>query len=134
MATVLDLMLNIRERVTIFYHKDTNSFDIYPSSPIEKETLTMDSLIPTHDTNNFRLPSYEDIDHKEIFSFFVRECVEDKEMRKQLFYILRRHDYMDDFIDKLHEFDLYDDFELICGDVYNQIFMEWKEENGLDFE
>lgn len=70
MATVLELMLEMREHATIFYHKDTNTFDIYPFSPIEKESLAMDSQIPDHDTNNFRLPSYEDIDHKDIFEFF----------------------------------------------------------------
>lgn len=38
--------------------------------------------------------------------FYVREQVEDKEIRKQLFDILRRNEYMDAFIAKLHELNL----------------------------
>ncbi|WP_155849100.1 hypothetical protein [Candidatus Stoquefichus massiliensis] len=39
-------------------------------------------------------------------------------MRKELFNILRCHHYIDEFLDKICEFDLYDDFELICGNIY----------------
>ena len=65
--------------------------------------------------------------------FYVRECVEDKEMRRQLFDILRRRDYMDLYLDKLHELDLYEDFDEVCGDIYIQIFDEWAKENNLNF-
>lgn len=69
---------------------------------------------------------------KIFLNFFGRECVDDKDMRKELFNILRRHHYIDEFLDKISEFDLYDDFELICGDIYDQIFMEWQKENDID--
>ena len=79
------------------------------------------------------LPTYEEINHKDIMRFYVKECVEDKEIRRQLFNILRRDDYMDAYLDKLHELDLYEDFVDVCGDIYIQIFDEWIKENGLDF-
>ncbi|MCM1040532.1 MAG: hypothetical protein NC434_14535 [Ruminococcus sp.] len=79
------------------------------------------------------LPTYEEIDHKDIMRFYVRECIEDKEIRRQLFDILRRRGYMDAYLDKLHELDLYEDFVDACGSVYVQIFDEWAEKNGLDF-
>ena len=65
--------------------------------------------------------------------FYVKEFVEDKEIRKQLFNILRRHNYMDMFLDKLHELNLYDDFIDACGSVYIQIFNEWADKNDLTF-
>lgn len=30
MGTVIDLMLSVKEKSFIFYHKDTNCFDCYP--------------------------------------------------------------------------------------------------------
>lgn len=134
MSTIIDLMLAIRDRKIIFYHKDTNQFDCFPCSQIELQNLSPDARIPYKDTNNFPLPSYEEINHKEIMSFFVREFVDDKNLRKQLFNILRRHDYMDAYLDILQEQNLYDDFIEICGDIYVQIFEEWARKNDLDFK
>ena len=130
----MDLLLLIRERTYIYYHKDTKEFDGWPISAREMEHISYDEKIPYKDLNNIRLPSYEEIDHKEIMSFFVREFVEDKDVRKQLFYTLRRNEYIDAFIDKLREFNLYDDFVDACEDIYIQIFEEWAEENELDFK
>ncbi len=56
---------------------------------------------------------------------YVKQHVEDKEIRKQLFYILRRHEYMDAYLEELHKLKLYDDFVYIFEYVYIQIFMEW---------
>lgn len=60
------------------------------------------------------LPTYEEIDHKEIMRFYVREFVEDKTIRKQLFDILRRDEYMDAYLEKLRELELFDDFTEAC--------------------
>lgn len=65
--------------------------------------------------------------------FYVKEFVEDKAIRKQLFDILRRDESMDAYLDKLRELDLYDDFIYACGDIYIQIFEDWAEQNELDF-
>ena len=40
---------------------------------------------------------------------------------------------MDAYLDKLHELNLYEDFDIVCGDIYIQIFDEWTKENDLDF-
>lgn len=133
MGTVIDLMLAIRERRDIFYHKDTDQFDYLPISEIQMKTLSPDAKITDHDTNNFRLPSYEEVDHEGIMRLYVKECVEDKAVRKKLFDVLRRDEFVDAFIDKLHELNLYDDFMNSFGDIYYQIFDEWADRNGLDF-
>ena len=65
------------------------------------------------DDNNFRFLTYDEINHKDIMRFYVRECVEDKLIRKQLFNILRRDNYVDVFIDELHKCELYEDFDMI---------------------
>lgn len=134
MSTIIDLMLAVRENRTIFYHKDTKQFDYFPISEFERKEIDFDALIPIQDLNNFRFPSYEEIDHKEIMRFYVRECVEDKKIRKQLFDILRRNKFVDAYLDKLHELNLYDDFTNVCGDIYFQIFKEWADNNDLDFK
>lgn len=134
MTSIIDLMLSIREKCTIFYHKDTKQFDYFPISEFELKKLDFDAKIPLNDTNNFRLPSYEEIDHEEIMRLYAKEFVEDKEIRKQLFDILRRNEYMDAYMDKLREFNLYDDFINVCGDVYIQIFKEWADKNNLNFK
>ena len=77
MNTIIELMLAIRERVTVFYHKDTKQFDYYPISEFERRELNPDTRIPINDVNNFRLPSYKEINHEEIMRFYVREYVED---------------------------------------------------------
>ncbi len=134
MVSIIDLMLSVRENYTIFYHKDTNQFDFFPVSELELKKLDFDAKIPLNDTNNFRLPSYEEINHEEIMRFYVKECVEDKEIRKQLFNILRRDKYMDAYMEKLRELNLYDDFIGVYGDVYIQIFNEWADKNNLNFK
>ena len=75
-----------------------------------------------------RLPSYEEINHKDIMTYYVKECVEDKNYRQKLFYILRNHDYMDRFIDAIKELNLYDEYVMVTDDLYNQIAEEWEEE------
>lgn len=131
MSTIFELMLAIKKDCLIFYHKDTGIFDNSPVSEEELKHLSENRNITIENRNSILLPRYEEINHKDIMRLFVRECIEDKEIRKQLFYILRRTDYMDAFLDKLHELDLYQDFEDVCGDIYIQIFYEWAEENDL---
>lgn len=126
-------MLAVKERSLFFYHKDTNCFDDYPISEIERENIFADARVPYKDMNNFMLPSYEEINHEGIMRFYVKKFVDDKAVREQLFHILRRDNYMDPFLDKLRELNLYDDFIDACGDIYYQIFKEWADKNDLDF-
>lgn len=133
MSTVIDLMLAVRKGRDIYYHKDTKQFDYLPISEKEMKKLSPNARIPMHDTNNFRLPSYEEIEHEGIMRLYVKENVEDKAVRKKLFDSLRRDEYVDAFLDKLYELNLYDDFIDVCGNVYIQIFEEWADKNRLDF-
>ncbi len=130
MNTIVEIMLAIRARNPVYYHKDTKRFDRFPYSKTEK--LNPNALLPFgSDRNTIMLPTYEEIDHEVIMRFYVRECVEDKEIRRQLFNILRRRNYMDAYLDKLHELNLYEDFIDACGDIYIQIFDEWAERNDI---
>ncbi|MCM1025624.1 MAG: hypothetical protein NC432_04275 [Roseburia sp.] len=132
-VTVMDLLLAVRENSPIYYHKDLKVYDRFAYS--RGEELDFNALLPIEDDGNtIELPSYKEIDHEEIMRFYVREFVEEKEIRKQLFSILRRIDYIDAFLEKLRELDLYEDFTETCGDIYIQIFSEWAEKNHLSFE
>ena len=132
--TALELMLHVDNRnAQLFYHKDTKTFDWRSLSPIQMQNLDFNALLPMIDENNIRFLTYEEIDHKELMSFFVHECVDDKEMRKKLFCTLRRHIYVGPYIAALKELELYDDFVLFSENVYNQMFHEWAEKNGLKF-
>lgn len=134
MSWLIELMLAINNwSACLFYHKDTNTFDGYPVSAIQLQNLDENARLPVKDENNFRFLTYDEINHKDIMRFYVKECVDDKEIRKQLFNILRRSDYIESFIEKLNELSLYDEFEIVCGDIYYQIFHEWAEKNDLKF-
>lgn len=80
--------------VYLFYHKDTNTFDGCPVSAIQLQNLDVNAQLPMKDENNFRFLTYDEIDHKELMRFYVKECVDDKEIRKHLFNILRRTDFV----------------------------------------
>ncbi len=135
MNTIMELMLKINDwSIQFFYHKDTNTFDRYSVSEIQLQNLDMDAKLPMKDENNFRFLTYDDIAHKDIMRFFVKECVDDKEIRKYLFNILRRTNFVDCFIEGLHKVNLYDEFEMICGDIYEQMLLDWAKKNGLKFD
>lgn len=134
MSTIIELILSIKKwDDLLFYHKDTKVFDRYPLSEIQLKNTDQNAEIPLKDYNNFRFLTYDEINHKDIMNFYVRECVEDKVIRKQLFNILRRHDYVDAFLNGLRQYNLYEEFEMICGDIYIQMFHEWTRKNELSF-
>ena len=74
------------------------------------------------------LPTYKDINHKDIMSFYVKECVVDKKIR-----ILRNYDYMDKFITAVKELDLDDEYKMVTDDFYRQIADEWVHKNNIKF-
>ena len=100
------------------YHRNTEN-----SLKEEIGNGILDELIP--------LPRYDDIDHKSIMSFYVREFVEDKEKRRKLFNILRNHDYMDKFLAAVKELELYDEYIMVTDDIYIQLAEEWAENSGV---
>lgn len=134
MDKVVELMLAIKENCVVFYHKDTRSFDYLPFSEEEMKTLSPNRrLLMAEERNSIPLPAYREINHREIMSFYVKEFIEDKELRKKLFYVLRRKEYMDAYMNMIREAGLSEDFSEKCMDYYKQIFDEWTEKNGLDF-
>lgn len=134
MSSIIKIMLEINNwSAYLCYHKDTNTFDRCPVSAIQLQNLDVNAQLPLKDENNFRFLTYDEIDHKDIMRFYVKECVNDKEIRKQLFIILRSSNYVDSFIEELRELNLYDEFEMICGDIYGQLFFDWAKKNGLNF-
>lgn len=135
MSTIFELMLEIdSNKKTVFYHKDTKIFDCCPLSEIELKNIDWNAKIcEDKDRISVSFLSFKEINHKDIMSFYVRECVYDKEIRKKLFYILRRDNYVKPFIEELQNLNLFDDFKITCEDVYEQIFIEWAEEKGVKF-
>lgn len=80
----------------------------------------------------FELPTYEEMNHKEIMRFYVKEIVYEPEHRIALFDILKRYEYMDAFYKKLKEFDLYEDYCEFTNGLYNDILHEWADRNNID--
>lgn len=134
MSSIIEMMLKINNsNVQLYYHKDTNTFDNLPVSSIQLQNLDRNARLPLKDENNIRFLTYDEIDHKDIMRFYVKEWVDDKETRKLLFNILRRSDYVDAFIEGLRGLNLYDDFEMACGDVYEHMFLDWAKKEELNF-
>ena len=63
---------------------------------------------------------------------FVKEFVDEKDTRKCLFGILSRRDYIDDFIQALKDFDLYELFEDVYSEYYGNIFNDWLLYNKIE--
>lgn len=133
MATIFDVMIAIRENRSAYYHKDTHTVDFWPISKIEGENIDLNEKLTYPDENNFPLPSAKEIDNNNIMRYFVKEFIDDKVMRKALFNILQRHKYEDAFVEKLKEFDEFDNFHGFASDIYYEIFVDWAKENNLDF-
>ena len=84
------------------------------------------------DTNNVRFLSFEEINHKEIMKDFIKSgIVYEKDIRKKLFDALRYSKFVTQFIDRLKEFDLYDDFLDYSNDYYKVLFEDWKIANDV---
>ena len=56
-----------------------------------------------------------------------------KSNAKKLFDVLRRREYVDLFIETLKSLELYEEYIMFAEDVYEQMFEEWAQENGLEF-
>ena len=80
---------------------------VNPHKYIERQIKDFDKMI-LEEKNNlifpsyeelsiYELPSYEKINHIEIMRFYVKNCIIDVKIRKELFDTLRNHDYIDKF-------------------------------------
>lgn len=92
----------------------------------EEKRIPMFNTLPL-----IELPGYKELDHKGMMSYFVKEIVEDKSIRQELFYILRRHEYMDSFYEALKKHNLYQDYCDMSDDFFRQIINEWQEEHNI---
>lgn len=105
MATIMGLVLSVDSPNTcIYYHKDTGSFDYSSFSKNELNDILKHPNEPAKvSTNSFQFLTFEDLDHRSGMSLFVKTFVtDDKELRKELFDILRHRDtYMRPFLAKL---------------------------------
>lgn len=134
----MELLLLIKDSSDyLYYDKFDNVFtyEHYNKKHLEEQTkkygkknLSLSQLTP-----NIKLPSYEEIDHEQIMRYYVREFIDDKAIRKTLFSILSRINYVEPFIEKLKELNLYEDYYDACGNVYKGIMEEWAEKNSITF-
>lgn len=138
-TTLSDILRNIRKEERLYLEPSTMTVGdiIYfrrqriPINITEKELENL--RIPTlNELRLIELPSYYEIDHKSIMSFYVKECVYDKQIRKQLFNALRNHDYYDKFIGLLNKFGLYDEYLEVTDSFYHQMAYEWCLENNIE--
>ena len=132
MMPLSDILRMIGKDTWLFLCPETkvvNTVDYFYRKAKESGEINFDEKIGTGFFEKLiRLPSYEEINHKDIMTFYVKECVEEKKLRQKLFYILRNHDYVDKFIDAIKELNLYDEYLMVTDDIYNQIAEEWVEE------
>ncbi len=135
-CTIADVLMEIHYRECIFLKTDTleivNLMDYFkkflPENPTEED---YEKLPSKESLNIYPLPDYDFINHKSIMSEFTHNIYDNKEARKELFYILRNHDYMDKFYECLKKYNLYDEYRVYASDYYNFVFREWCEKYNI---
>ncbi len=61
-------------------------------------------IIPNYkDLNIYKLPNYKELDHKDIMTLYVKDSVNDKEIRKELFNALWNCNYLHKFYNDLRK-------------------------------
>lgn len=103
----------------------------YRQECLEKDDINSEEIGTGITGELINLPHYKDIDHKNIMSYFVKEFVDDKEIRRKLFNILRNHDFMDKFIDTVKNLELYEEYIMATDDIYIQLAEEWVKEHNV---
>ena len=94
----------------------------------EKNNLIFPSY---EELNIYELPSYEEINHIEIMRFYVKNCIIDTKIRKELFDTLRNHDYIDKFNDVLKKYNLQDEYMDVSSFYYQSKIEEWLDKNNI---
>lgn len=141
-TTLLDILRIIPERSVLYFKIDTgeivNPFDyIKKYLPKNYNTLTSKekeklNIPKCEDLNIYRLPTYEEINHKKIMTLYVKTSITDKEIRQALFYSLRNHEYMDKFYNLLRKYELFKEYLYFSDEYYNEIINNWKKENKIE--
>lgn len=63
-----------------------------------------------------------------IMLYFFDISMEKEQSKDETMY----HHGIDAYVEALRKLDLYDEFDMVCEEIYYQIFSEWKEKNGLE--
>lgn len=72
-------------------------------------------------------------EHKDIRSFFVREFIDNKELRRKLFNALRhRTDFYNLFDDICKDNGIYEDYIFFSEDIYIEIANDWYKKNETE--
>lgn len=141
-VTLIDIIRIIKDRMAMFYKTDTNQIvnpidyikEYIPDNYHElsyEETRKLN--IPTYEELNiYKLPDYKELNHKEIMSLYVKNNVNDKEIRQALFFALRNYDYMDKFYNNLRKYGLFKDYLEYSNYYYEEIINDWMIENKID--
>lgn len=127
------------------YYINIDKWELFDLNAFEKEYLKKHpeglyaknngKLLPEGvDLNLYELPTYEEINHKEIMRFYVRELVYEKDIRKVLFDILKHFDYMDKFYEVLDKYNLYDEYCEVTEGIYQDILIEWANKNNIELK
>ena len=100
--------------------------------PLSDEEVKELNIPDYKDLNIYMLPYYDDLNHKDIMTLYVKRNIYDKEIRQALFYALRNYDYMDKFYDNLRRYGLFKDYLEYSNYYYEQIIKDWKIKNNID--
>lgn len=100
--------------------------------PLSDEEIKELNIPDYKDLNIYMLPYYDDLNHKDIMTLYVKRNIYDKEIRQALFYALRNYDYMDKFYDNLRRYGLFKDYLEYSNYYYEQIIKDWKIKNNID--
>ena len=100
--------------------------------PLSDEEIKELNIPDYKDLNIYMLPNYDDLNHKDIMTLYVKRNIYDKEIRQALFYALRNYDYMDKFYDNLRRYGLFKDYLEYSNYYYEQIIKDWKIKNNID--
>lgn len=137
-----DFIRIINDNRAYFYKSDkkniVNPYDyIKKYIPDNYDELSDEEIkilnIPNYEELNiYMLPQYKKINHKDIMTLYVKKNIENKEIRRNLFYALRNYDYMDKFYNNLRKYGLFKDYLDYSNYYYKDIIDEWIEENNIE--
>lgn len=135
--TILDFFRVIKQYKTMYYKSDikeiVNPFDYmrkyYEMSDRKREKVRIPS---EEELKIYRLPDYEELDHKYIMSYYVKKYIQEKDVRRDLFYALRNYDYMDKFYNILRKYGLFRDYLDKTKYYYKEKFEDWINKNNIE--
>ena len=137
---LVDFLRTIKQYQTYYLKIDTMEI-VNPFKYIERQIKDFDKMtweeknnliFPSYEELNiYELPSYEEINHIEIMRFYVKNCIIDTKIRKELFDTLRNHDYIDKFNDVLKKYNLQDEYMDVSSFYYQSKIEEWLDKNNI---